>query len=132
MIIDRRLQVSAQQALTANANSTDLINLGHTQFIGPGEPLWWVIAARVALAGAGKSFAASVQTDTVVGFGSPTVLQSTGAYTVLDVGQRIILPMTFTNERFLRLAYTVTGTVTIDAFLTSQDPSSWAAFPDAI
>ena len=43
--------------------------------------------------------------------------------------------MPFENERYLRLNNTLGGTspgVTINAFLTDQDPSSWQAYPDGI
>lgn len=135
MFIDKRLQVSSQQALTASARSTDVIDLGNSRLIGPGDPLWWVIAARVGLAGTTPTFKAAVETDDNSGFSSAAVLLTSQQYSALAAGSLIVLPMTYTNERFLSLNYTLGGTtptITVDAWLTNQDPQSWSAFPDAL
>jgi hypothetical protein len=65
MIIDKRLQVSSQQALSGAgaAPSADVIDLGSQRLIGPGDPMWWVIVARVALAGTTPTLDIAVQTD---------------------------------------------------------------------
>lgn len=139
MIIDERLQVSADQALTGTSlvPSTNHINLGHSKLIARGDPLWWVIVAKVLLDGTSPTLSIAVQTDTVTGFASPTTIYThpTLAQAAFVAGTRIIIPMPWQNEQFLRLAYTMGGTsptCTLDAFLTSQDPASWEAFPDAI
>lgn len=139
MYMDKRLQVSTQQALTGTdpVPSTDVIDLSVLRLVGPGEPLWWVIAARVALAGTTPTLDIKAQTDDNSGFSSAADLV---AYPQLaaagfTLGTRLVLPFTFTNERYLRLLYTMGGTTptaTVDAWLTNQDPSSWRAFPDAI
>lgn len=137
MIIDKRLQVSSLQALTETAVSTDVIDLGQDRDIGPGDPLYFVIIARTGLADTTPTFAASVQTDDASGFGSPTTLLTgeilSGA-AAMPTGKKIVLPVPHTNERFLRLNYTLGGTtptVTVDAFLT-KDPAAWQAQADAI
>lgn len=137
MFIDKRLQVSAQQALSATAPSTDVIDLGSLRLIGPGEPLWWVIAARVGLAGTTPTLDIAVQTDDNSAFSSPATLLSYPqlAAAGFTLGTRLVIPMTFTNERYLRLNYTMGGTTptaTVDAWLTNQDPQSWMALADAI
>ena len=138
MIIDRRLQVSAVQALAASGPSTDVIDLGSPRLIGPGDPMWWVIVARVGIGGtAGPTLAIAVQTDDNAGFASPATLFTSQTLAAADfpTGKQLVIPMPFTNERFLRLNYTLAGTnptVTLDAFLTNQDPSTWTALPDAI
>lgn len=135
MYIDSRLQVSSQQALTATAVSTDLIDLGQKRAIGPGDPMWWVILARVAMGGTNPTLKVDVQTDDAANFPSATVLQESETVTALPVGSRIIIPMTWRNEQFLRLNYVMGGTsptVTLDAFLTNQMPPQWEAFENAI
>lgn len=138
MIIDRRLQVSALQALTVTAPSTDVIDLGsQLRLIGPGDPMWWVIAARVGLAGTAPTLAIAVQTDDASGFASPVTLLTSDTLAAADfpAGKLVVLPMAFKNERFLRLNYTLGGTTptaTVDAWLTNQDPQTWMAQPDAI
>ena len=72
MFIDRRQQVSALQALTVTAPSTDVIDLGSLRLIGPGEPMWWVIAARVGLAGTTPTLDIAVQTDDAAVLASST------------------------------------------------------------
>lgn len=137
MFIDRRLQVSALQALSATAPSTDVIDLGSLRLIGPGEPMWWVIAARVGLAGTAPTLDIAVQTDDASGFPSPATLLAHPqlAAAGFTTGTRLVIPMTFQNERFLRLNYTLGGTAptaTVDAWLTNQDPTAWSAAADAI
>jgi hypothetical protein len=139
MILDRRLQVSAMQALSGAgaAPSTDVIDLGSQRLIGPGEPMWWVIAARVGLAGTAPTLDIAVQTDDAAGFASPATVLSHPqlAAAAFAAGSRIVIPMPFVNERFLRLLFTLGGTTpsaTVDAWLTNQHPSTWSALPDAI
>ena len=139
MIIDRRLQVSAQQALSGAgaAPSTDVIDLGSLRLIGPGEPMWWVIASRVGLAGTTPTLDIAVQTDDASNFPSAATLLSFPqlAAAGFTTGTRLVIPMTFTNERFLRLNYTLGGTTpsaNVDAWLTNQDPTAWSAVADAI
>ena len=139
MWIDKRLQVSTLQALSGAgaAPSADVIDLGSLRLIGPGEPMWWVIAARVGLAGTVPTLDIAVQTDDNSAFSSPAALLSYPqlAAAGFTVGTRLVIPMTFTNERFLRLLYTLAGTTpsaTVDAWLTNQDPTAWSAQADAI
>ena len=137
MIIDSRLQVSDQQALTATAASTNVIDLGSQRLIGPGDPLWWVIVARIGLGGTSPTLVPSVETDDNSGFSSAATLVTYPQLAAAGfvTGTRIVIPMTFTNEQYLRLKYTLGGTTptaTVDAFLTNQDPASWSAFADAI
>jgi hypothetical protein len=139
MWIDKRLQVSALQALSGAgaAPSTDVIDLGSLRLIGPGEPLWWVIAARTGLAGTTPTLDIAVQTDDASNFPSPAALLSYPQLAAAGfvTGTRLVIPMTFTNERFLRLNYTLGGTgpsATVDAWLTNQDPTAWSALADAI
>ncbi|MFA7504284.1 MAG: Bbp16 family capsid cement protein [Burkholderiaceae bacterium] len=138
MIIDSRLQVSAKQALTETAPSTDVIDLGAVnRLLGPGDPLWWVIVARTGLAGTTPTLAIAVQTDDAANFPSAATLLThpTLAAAAFTTGTRVVIPMPWQNERYLRLNYTLGGTTptaTVDAFLTNQDPASWLAYPDAI
>lgn len=139
MIIDRSLQVSRQQALSGAgaAASTDVIDLGSLRLVGPGEPIWWVIAARVGLAGTAPTLTIAVQTDDNSGFSSPATLLTSAQLAAADfaTGARIVLGMVFNNEKFLRLNYTLGGTTpsaTVDAWFSNQHPTLWSAFADAI
>lgn len=137
MYIDKRSQFSASQNITANAASTDVIDLGATRKIGPGEPMWIVIASKAAPGGTTPTLTVAVQTDDASGFGSPAAIHTTAALSATDLalGKKVVIPFPFTNERFLRLNYTVGGTnpdFTVDAWLTNQEPTSWEAQPDGI
>lgn len=135
MFIDKRLQVSAQQALTATAASTDVIDLGSDRDIGPGEPMWLVVIARTGLGGTSPTLAASIQTDDNSSFSSAATLVTSATLSSFATGDKLIVPFTYSNERYLRVNFTMGGTsptATVDAFFTNQDPSTWAALPDAI
>ena len=135
MINDKRLQVSADQAFTATAASTDSVDLGSDRDIGPGEPIWMVAACKVALAGTSPTLTVSIETDDNSAFSSPTTIASSRQYTALAAGELIVVALPFANERHLRGKGTLGGispTVTLDIWFTNQDPRSWAAQPDGI
>lgn len=137
MIMDKRLQVSSDQALTATAVSTDVIDLGHAANVGPGEPLWLVVVAKTGLGGTSPTLAISIETDDNSAFSSAVTLATgpTLAAAAFATGQQIVMPLTLTNERYLRAKYTMGGTsptATVDAWITNQEPSTWTAFADAL
>lgn len=133
MYIDSLLEFSRAQALSATGASQNVIDLGSDRDIGPGRPLWIVVAFK-ADAVADGTYQIDLQTDDNVGFASPTVIASVSP-SAPKAGQRVVIGMPFNNERYLRLNYTLGGTspsMTVDAFLTDQDPASWQAYPDGI
>lgn len=135
MYIDKRLQVSSDQALTATAASTDHIDLTHSQLVGPGTPMWLVVAFKAALAGTSPTIAVSIQTDDAANFPSARTLVTSETLTAAAIGDRIVVPFPYANERYLRASFTLGGTsptATVDAWFTSQEPTTWKAFPDAI
>jgi hypothetical protein len=132
MYIDKLMQVSSAQALTAAAASTDVIDLGGDRDIGPGRPLWLVVVARVALAG---TLSIAIQTDDNSAFASPTTLITSQTFTAAEVpaGKVLAFGMPMTNERYLRASYGGLPTAgTFDAWFTDQEPATWAAQPDAL
>jgi len=135
MFIDSRLEFSTKQALTATAVSTNVINLGSDRDIGGGEPLWLVVSCDTALAGTSPTLDVDLQTDSVEAMSTPTSIVSGPQKTAMAAGDKIVLAVPGANEQYLRVNYTLGGTsptVTLSAFLTSEDPTSWAAQPDAI
>lgn len=133
MYIDSLLEFSRAQALSASGASTNVIDLGSDRDIGPGRPLWVVVAFKANAVAAG-TYQIDLQTDDNVGFASPTVIASVSPASP-KAGQRVVIGMPFGNERYLRLNYTLGGTgpsMTVDAFLTDQEPASWQAYPDGI
>jgi hypothetical protein len=137
MIIDKRLQVATDQALTATAASTDVIDLSADRDIGPGESMWLVVVAKTGLGGTSPTLAVSIETDDNSSFSSAATLLTgpTLAAAAFVTGQVIVMPMAMSNERYLRAKFTLGGTsptATVDAFFTNQEPNIWTAAPDPI
>lgn len=136
MYIDKRLEFSVAQALTATAASTNVVDLGSDRDVGPGRPLWVVVQVDVAADGTtgDETYSAALQTSNTEGSGyadiaTVSVARGTAA------GSRYVIGVPYTNQRYLRMNYTLGGTtptVTLSAFLTDQEPQSWTAYPDAI
>ncbi len=137
MLIDSRLEFSDGQALTASAASTNIVDLGQDRDIGPGRTLYLVLTVDVAADGTtgNETYAVALETDSAADFSSATVLVSrTIAAADLAAGSQHVIPVTLTNERYLRVNYALGGTtpsVTLNAWLTDQEPQAWRALPDA-
>lgn len=120
MIIDSLNLFSEDQALTATAPSTNTIDFSSDRDIGVGEPMAAVVTVDTALAGTSPTFQASIQTDDNEAFSSATTLVSSQTYSSAAAGTKIVIPVPLTNERYVRLNYTLGGTsptVTVTAFL---------------
>ena len=136
MIIDKALQFSADQALTATASSTDYLDLGADRDIGVGNPKYIVVTSKAAPGGTSPTIAISIETDDNSSFSSATTLltHATIAGAAFASGTRAVIPVPFTNERYMRLKYTLGGsspTFTVDADITSEHPPVHQAYPDA-
>lgn len=138
MLIDSRLEFSDGQALTATAASTNVINLSQDRNIGPGRTMYVVLTVDVAAdyTTEDETYAVAVQTDDNAAFSSATTIASrTIAAADLAAGAKHVIGFPYANEQYLRLNYTLGGTtpsVTLNAWLTDQEPESWTAMPDAI
>lgn len=135
MIIDKRLQVSSAQALTATAASTDVLDLSQDRDIGPGAPIWLVVVPTVALAGTSPTLQVSIETDDNSSFSSAATLVTGKSLTSFPVGSAYVLALPYDNERYLRAKFTLGGTsptCTVDAFFTNQEPKSWVAASDGL
>lgn len=138
MYIDSLLQFSNAQALTATAVSASNVDLGSDRDIGPGRPMWVVVAINTAADNTtgDETYSIALQTDDNASFTSPTTIATVvPAAATLTAGTRVVLGMPYANERYIRLNYTLGGTtpsVTVTAWLTDQEPSSWQAYPDGI
>lgn len=126
MILDDTLVLSDAQAITASAASTNIIDLGAagTSYgasvavrrdvgIGTNIPISLTISESFATL---TSLTVSVQVDDDAAFGSPTTVSTGPAITLasgnLAAGKQINYPAELpvgTNERYLRLYYTVAG-----------------------
>lgn len=133
MILDKLLQVSADQVVTANARSTNVLDLKQDRDIGIGEPMFFVVNVK-AVSGTSPTLQVAIHTDDNSSFSSAATLSQTAAATPAANSQ-IVLPLPRSNESYLSLYYTVGGTspsFTIDAYLTATPPAGWQAYPAAI
>lgn len=123
MFLDSTLQFSDAQALTATAVSTNVIDLTDDREVGIGEPMALLVVVTVAadFTTTDETYQFILQTDSSAAFSSPTTVVDSGAINgdLLTAGIRVVLPMGFTNDQFLRVNNVLAGTtpsVTIDAF----------------
>jgi hypothetical protein len=136
--IDAFNRYSADQALTADAASTNVIDHVNAGRLGDGEPMAVVFTVDVAAAGGG-TLNFQLQTDDNEAFASAATVCQTGAVAAasLTAGAQIVLPIPpgVATERYTRVNYdltTMTG-ITVTARLTpmSMIPSG-ALYPDNI
>lgn len=123
MILDNQTLLSNQQAITASAASTNIIDLGPintgiVRDIGKGHPIPILVQVTEDFAAAGAgTLTVAIQTDDNSAFSSAKTVYTTAALALADLkaGRQITLDYIprGTNERFMRLNYTVgTGPMT--------------------
>lgn len=116
MFIDSQLQFSKAQAVSADANATNLIDCGVTGMnIGDGEQLAVVIDIDVAAdhTTGDETYTFNVVTSDNSDQSSPTtVATQSPAATALTAGSRLIIPIPIgvALKQYLGLAYDVGGT----------------------
>jgi hypothetical protein len=133
MILDKNLQVSTDQVVTANARSTDVIDLKQDRDIGIGEPMFCVVNVK-AVSGTSPTLQVAIHTDDNSSFSSAATLAQTAA-AAPAANSLIVIPLPRANERYLSLYYTVGGTspsFTLDSYLTATPPPGWQAYPGSI
>lgn len=118
MIFDRQTLFSDAQAVTADAASTNVIDLGPiangiVRNVGLGKRIPLVIQVVEDFNNL-TSLEVKVQVDSDPAFGSPKDVATTGAIAEADLvpGKRFSIDYVprDTNERYVRLYYDVTGT----------------------
>ena len=133
MILDRTGLLSENQAITATAASTNVIDLGTPgtpygasaalrRDIGRGEPVPFYVGVTEAFNSL-TSLTIAIQTDTTAAFSAPTTAFS-ATYVLADLvpGQKHIQPDWFpagANSQFVRMFYTVTGTAPTTGRITA-------------
>ena len=138
MWIDTRTEFSDSQALTVSTPSTHVVDLGqNARNIGRGSPLYLVVQTETAAddGNGNETYAVALQTDDDNGFAGATDLMSYDIPRGSVAGTRFVALLPQNNDRFLRLAYTLGGTspsVTVNAFISSQEPPNWEPHPDAV
>lgn len=137
MWIDSRLEFSDAQALTTTAASTNSIDLSSDRDVGPGRPMWVVISVDVAAddTTGDETYVVDLQTDDNSAFSSATSIAQITIARGTVAGTKFVIGWPYANEQHVRLNYTLGGTtptVTLSAWVTDQEPESWAAQPDAV
>lgn len=123
MILDSLLKFSDAQALTATADSTNVIDLSNDRDIGKGEPMALVVTVGVAadFTTGNETYQFQLETDDNAAFSSATVIGDvTVAAANLAAGDKVVIPLGHSNERYLQARYVLGGTtpsVTVDAYL---------------
>lgn len=133
MIMDRTLLFSDRQAITASAASTNIVDLGATgtvygtstpivRDVGLGTSIPLLVTVTESFNNL-TSLAVAVQVDDNAGFSSArTVSTSTHLLADLAASSDYLIPDSIpagTNERYVRLFYTVTGTAPTTGKITA-------------
>ena len=133
MIIDYNLQFSDAQSVTADAASTNIIDLGSDRDIGVGEDMKIALNFDVAMGGTSPTLAVLVQTDDNSSFSSATTVLTSRSIASAAIGDTLVLGLPDTNERYVRLYYDVGGTsptMTLSASVV-KDAQQWQSYPNA-
>lgn len=122
MILDKALQMSNGQAVTASAASTDVIDFGQTNpNVGKDDLSKLVINVTEDVAASGAATVTFSIQDSADGSSFANVL-ATAAYgkAALTAGTQIVIPMPHKLRRYCRVYYTVaTGPLTAGKFTAS-------------
>lgn len=114
MLLDKENLFSDAQAITADAASTNVIDMkGKIKEVAFGKPLPLLIQVVETFAGvtSASSVEIKIQTDDNAAFSSPTTLATTGAITADKLIEGFVAPINFIpkgNEGYMRLYYDVT------------------------
>lgn len=140
MILDAHNLFSDAQAITANAASTNYIDLGSARNLGAGENLYAVALCDVAMTDTGSNSTCTVtlETDDNASFSSATSVQTVGTFAALSaIGtvKFVRLDPQLINERYVRAYYTMAGgdlsTGSFTVFLT-KDVQNYTDYADGI
>ena len=139
MYIDDFLKLSNAQALTATADSTNVIDLSSDRDIGKGEAMAFVVSVGVAadVADADETYSFQLETDDNASMTSSTIVAGGAiAGASLTAGSIHAFPIATANERYLQGVYTLGGTtpsVTIDAWVAPLcDVDQYVTYADNI
>ena len=129
MIIDKFLQVSNAQAVTASAASTDVIDAGATKNasigrdIGAGDMYMVITCSEAATAAGAATVTFSVQDSADNSSFADVIVSAAIGKAAITVGSKVVLPLPPGMRRYIRAYYTVaTGPLTAGKFSAQLVP----------
>jgi len=137
-MVDARLELSSAQALTASADSTNVVDLTQTaRQVGAGKPLFVHFNVTVAadFTSGDETYQFNIATGSAASLGT-VLVERIMLSTDLTAGANF--SMAFPAEKVLRyigVEYVLAGTsptVTVDAYISDQEAYSWVSYADAI
>lgn len=136
MIIDKALQVSNEQTVTATAASTDVIDFGQANPTTGLNPMMHMVIGvdQAATAAGAATVVFSVQDSADNSTFADVAATAAIGKAALTLGQQIVIPMPTAHRRYVRVNYTVgTGPLTAGQF-SAQVVTGFnqnRAFPDS-
>ena len=137
-IVDARLECSNAQALTATADSTNVIDLTGTALqVGAGQPLYMHFNVGVAadFTSSDETYSFSVSTGAAASLGTALATRAIVAGTLVAGYSFTIAVPTTGMLRYIGVEYVLAGTsptITVDAYLSDQEAYTWQSYADAI
>jgi len=129
MYVDKLLEFSDAQAVTAAAASTNVVDFSVARDLGNGRPLYLVLGCVVAMtdAGSDSTLAVAIQTDSDEAFGTAVTLGTVHTFAATTAANtQVVIPLSigWAYDRYVRLYYTpANGNLTtgsFDAFLAFE------------
>jgi len=137
-MVDARLEFSSAQALTASADSTNVVDLTQTaRQIGAGRPMFVHFNVTVAadFTSGDETYTFGVATGAAASLGTVLASRAIVAGTLV-AGHNFTMAVPTTGVlRYVGVEYVLAGTsptITVDAYLSDQEAYSWASYADAI
>lgn len=138
MLFDLQNQFSQQQSVTATAVSTNSIDFGLGENIGGGQELYLVMIITTTFVGAAGTITPSLQTAIDTAFTSPVTVRTFDIFaTLTPVQTKRVYTLDPINDvglylRYLRLNYTVAGTLTASGITSFLSFSAYLWAPYAV
>jgi hypothetical protein len=137
-LVDARLECSDAQALTASADSTNVIDLTGTALqVGAGQPLYMHFNVTVAadFTTGDETYTFGVATGAATSLGTVLASRTIVAGTLV-AGYSFSIAVPNTGMlRYIGAEYVLAGTsptITVDAYLSDQEAFTWQSYADAI
>jgi len=139
MYVDKLLKLSDAQALTATADSTNVIDLSNDRDIGKGQAMAFVVSVGVAadFTTTDETYTFQLETDDNASMTSSTIVAGGAVLaTALTAGSVHAFPISSSNERYLQGVYTLAGTtptVTVDTWVAPLcDVDQYVTYADNV